>query len=356
MISHANQLKFGPPKIVACLTFVVSYTAMSRKPYHISETQREILAEAQLDADLSIATVAKRSRLREFTVRRNLNLLQRDGIIDKLWYLNPFTNGYLLYNVSLEIATQFLPKLEKLIAFLLDQNEVELVKELTGRYLLCVGIRCRHPQDIADFVDRIRRTFPGSIMSKDVTNILSLTDIPIFRSARPSKRRTQLAFEQRSELGTLDTLDERILSLMRSDPDVSLTNLSRSLGIPATTATYRIKNLKESGAIVGARFFIDMFRLGHLFAIHRVVVSGDTTSALNALEERLQSIPGVYYTLRCLGSWDLMFGTITQDMQELTQCTSVVAATIGRDILRMETVHVKRFYKLNGTTYKIGPA
>jgi DNA-binding Lrp family transcriptional regulator len=182
--------------------------------------------------------------------------------------------------------------------------------------------------------------------------MLALTDVPIFRSLRPSKRKMRLSFVSNATNIDLDDLDERILVLMRSDPNVSLTRIARALGIPATTVTYRVKALKERGAIVGARLFIDMFRLGYFFAVHRLVLAGDGPSCVEEIERCIQSIPGVYFTSRCLGRWDITFGTVTSDMNELTNCTTSMAALVGSQILNIETTHIKRFYKLNGAKYK----
>jgi DNA-binding Lrp family transcriptional regulator len=325
---------------------------MSRGHYQITERQKEILAEAQLDADLPITDLAKRARLPEFTVRRNLNSLHEKGILDKLWYLNPFANGYGLYDVFLEVIPAFFPKLQKLISFLVNIPEVEFVTELSGRFLLCVTVRCQSAQQVASFIGRVCEAYPGSIGARNVSTMLALTDMPIFRSARPSKRRMQLSFVSGATSIELDSLDERILSLMRADPNVSLTQIARALGIPATTATYRVKALKERGAIVGARLFIDMFRLGYFFAIHRLVLAGNGPSHVEEIERRIQAIPGVYFTSPCLGPWDISFGTVTRDMNELTNCTTAIAAVVGTHILSIETEHIKRFHKLNGSMYK----
>jgi DNA-binding Lrp family transcriptional regulator len=326
---------------------------MSTRHYRITERQREILAEAQLDADLTITDLAKRARVPEFTVRRNLNSLHEQGILDKLWYLNPFANGFGVYDILLEVIPAFLPKLQKLISFLVSMPEVEFVTELSGRFLLCVTVRCRSAQDAASLIGRICEAHPSSIGARDVSTILALTDVPIFRSVRPSRRKTRLSFVSSAIQIELDPLDERILSLMRSDPNVSLTRIARSLAIPATTVAYRVKALKERGAIVGARLFIDMFRLGYFFAVHRVVLTGENASDVEEIESRIQSIPGVYFTSRCLGRWDISFGSVTRDMNELTNCTTSIAALVGSQILNMETTHIKRFYKLNGARYKV---
>lgn len=269
-----------------------------------------------------------------------------------MWYLNPFINGYGLYDILLEISPRYLANFDKLIASLVRAPEVEFVTELTGVFQLSVTVRARNAHDVAQFVTQISSAYPGSVSAKEVSTVLSLTDIPMFRSARQSKRRPQLSFAANCTNISLDVLDERILALMRSEPEVSLNSLARKLGIPATTVTYRIRGLKESGAILGARFFIDVFRLGYSFAIHRVSLTGEGLDQLKVVEQSIQSIPGVYFTMTTLSRWDITFGTVTHDMQELSKCTAAIASQIGSKMSKLETVPVKRFYKLNGAHYK----
>jgi hypothetical protein len=95
-----------------------------------------------------------------------------------------------------------------------------------------------------------------------------------------------------------------------------------------------------------------MFRLGYHFAIHRVALSGDGAAHAEAIEKRIQSVSGVYFTARTLGRWDITFGTITDGMRELSQCTAAIASLIGSRVSRIETVHAKRFHKLNGASYR----
>lgn len=325
---------------------------MTKAPYHITERQMEILAEVQLDADLPIADVAKRVKLPEFTVRRTLTLLHEQGIIERLWYLNPFADGYVLYDIFFQLTPAGLAKPEKLIQVLARSPEVEFITELTGTFSLGVVVRCRTPEGVAEFIGRVCAACPGVISAKDVSTFLSLTDVPIFRSSRQSRRRARLSFASNSNATSLDDIDERILSQMRATPSVSLAKLARALGMPATTVVYRVNVLKERGAIVGARYFVDMFRLGYSYVVHRISLAGNGLRYTDEVQERLQAIPGVYFTMRCLGRWDVVVGTVTQDMSALTACTTAIAATLGSHIVRVDTAHLIRFHKLNGSLYK----
>lgn len=324
---------------------------MVNRLYHLTERQREILAEVQLDADIPIADVAKRVRLPEFAVRRTLTLLRDQGIVDKLWYLNPFANGYGLYDILLELTPAFIPKMEKLLLFLVRSPEVEFITELSGIFSLSFTLRCRTPQEATDFLGRLSTVCPNSISAKDISTFLSLTDVPIFRSSRQSRRRAYLSFVSSESALELDSLDERILTQMRSSPDASLSRIARTLGIPATTAAYRVNTLKERGAIIGARYFVDMFRLGYSFAAHRIVLASQAPAHIEGMQSRLQALPGVYFTMRCLGRWDLVVGTVTQDSSALTKCTASIASLLGSHALRIDTTPIISFHKLNGSAY-----
>jgi len=76
--------------------------------------------------------------------------------------------------------------------------------------------------------------------------------------------------------GTLDEIDERLVSALRADGRASASDLAHATGIATSTATRRLRRLEAAGVVGGYRPAVDYEALGYdVTAVFRLDVDGE---------------------------------------------------------------------------------
>jgi len=76
--------------------------------------------------------------------------------------------------------------------------------------------------------------------------------------------------------GTLDDLDERLVSALQADGRASASDLADATGIATSTATRRLRRLEAAGVVGGSRPNVDYDAVGYdVTAVFRLDVDGE---------------------------------------------------------------------------------
>jgi Lrp/AsnC family transcriptional regulator, leucine-responsive regulatory protein len=96
-----------------------------------------------------------------------------------------------------------------------------------------------------------------------------------------------------------DATNQRILTEMRSDPRITMSELGRRVGLSAPAVTERVQRLERSGVIAGYRLEIDPAALG--FPVSAFVRIRPGPGQLRRIAELAASIPEVTECYRITG-------------------------------------------------------
>lgn len=127
----------------------------------------------------------------------------------------------------------------------------------------------------------------------------------------------------------LDALDIRLLAALVAQPGRSNKALAVDLGIPESTAAYRVRMLRSRGVLTGLRVVLDAPRLGlPLQAVIRVRLGRHTREGVESLFDALVRTPGAIEVFHVAGEDDFLVHVAVED-----------AAALRDVVLQHITVH-----------------
>lgn len=113
----------------------------------------------------------------------------------------------------------------------------------------------------------------------------------------------------------LDSFDQAILMVLAEDGRISITDLSKRIGLSKSPTQARLRRLEKSGVIVGYKALLDPIRLGldHV-AFVEVRLSDTREAALKAFNKAVASIPEIEQAHMIAADFDYLLKVRTRDM------------------------------------------
>lgn len=113
----------------------------------------------------------------------------------------------------------------------------------------------------------------------------------------------------------LDSFDHKILARVAVEGRISVTDLSRQIGLSKSPTQARLKRLEETGVITGYRALFDPIQLGldHVSFVE-VKLTDTREGALTAFNTAVRAIPEVEQCHLIAGSFDYLLKVRTASM------------------------------------------
>lgn len=114
----------------------------------------------------------------------------------------------------------------------------------------------------------------------------------------------------------LDEFDRKILSALRADGRITITDLAEMVGLSKTPCQQRVRRLQNNGVIVGFRAILDPAKLGldHV-AFAEVKLSDTREEALRQFNAAVRMIPEVEECHMIASSFDYLLKVRTADIR-----------------------------------------
>jgi len=305
----------------------------------LNDTDRAILAHAQLDADAPISGIAKALKLKEHTVRYTLSRLQDAGVIKRLLYVNLYRVGYVEYYLFLKLANNTPVEEQKLIdAFLLSER-VTWVVRVGGSYSLGVAFLARSIAESVSFIEELteRCRVPVAeraflvLAGRSYFGVKHLTPYPVSSNV--------------VDMGTLgaeevswEELDHLVLRSLASNAQASAASVARELGKPESTIQYRIKSLRDRGILNRTVYLINPDSYGMSAYRLRATVSSPSRGVREKIYAWAAAHPNVLSFLHCLGPWDFEFRVEVADPKDTIKIAQDLSGSLGSVVASTEIV------------------
>ncbi len=113
----------------------------------------------------------------------------------------------------------------------------------------------------------------------------------------------------------MDVLDRQILSVLQENGRASVTDLAANVGLSLSAAHCRLRELENSGAIIGYRAVIAPDAVGLAFeAVVFVTMAHTDGATVASFEDALQQLPNVIQTERLFGEPYYILRVLVEDL------------------------------------------
>lgn len=113
----------------------------------------------------------------------------------------------------------------------------------------------------------------------------------------------------------LDPMNRRIVAALVANARLSVTELSRKVGLSKTPVALRIRQMEEAGLITGYRAMLSPLKLGLTHVTYVTINISDTRQkALEAFNAAVRQIPEVEECYMIAGGFDYQVKLRTRDM------------------------------------------
>lgn len=127
----------------------------------------------------------------------------------------------------------------------------------------------------------------------------------------------------------MDRIDRNILAQLQREGRLSLTDLAARVSLTVAPTHRRVRDLEQSGAIVGYRALVDPEALGLSFeALVFVSMKQEGRATLLDFEKAVADIPNVLQAQRLFGDPDYLLRIRTTDLDRYAQLEDDVLATL----------------------------
>ncbi|MEL7471476.1 MAG: Lrp/AsnC ligand binding domain-containing protein [Pseudomonadota bacterium] len=127
----------------------------------------------------------------------------------------------------------------------------------------------------------------------------------------------------------MDDFDRKILTILRVDGRISVTDLARRVGLSKTPCQNRIRRLQSDGVIVGFRAVVDPGKMGqeHV-AFVEVRLSSTTEAALGAFNAAVQKVPEIEQCHMIAGAFEYLLKVRTRGMADYRRVLGETVSTL----------------------------
>jgi DNA-binding Lrp family transcriptional regulator len=145
----------------------------------------------------------------------------------------------------------------------------------------------------------------------------------------------------------IDELDGRLLTLLRDEPRLGLSEAARRLGVARGTVQARLAKLQDNGVVKGFGPEVDPARMGYpvLAFVFLQIAQGRLAEAVSVL----RAVPEVLEATATSGPSDLLCRVVAQDTEQLQE---IVNQLLSNNAIRRSTSYIALSQQI---PYRTGP-
>ncbi len=325
------------------------------KPFEgIDWKDRQILFQLDEDGFQPASTIAKKIRLSKQVVSYRIAELQRKGILRRCCVIvNEAKIGYTFFKFYLKYKSVDKALEEELLSFFDGHEDVGLVDTCDGRFDMFIGVWARDTHHLYKVYKALFGRY-GKYF-EDIS-------VSIVETAYNSKRGYLIGEQTKTEVPLfggevepnpqVDELDKKILAMLSKDARSRLVDIAKELKATAGAVSYRIKKMKESGVIQGARIVLNRNRIGLLSYKVLVKVNSFDEEEVTRFLHYVTQHPNIIDIDLCLGDWNIELDVEIEDYNAFRKLMLDLRTNFANLIKSYDSLLV--FYEHTYTYYPMG--
>ena len=292
---------------------------MARSP--LSAKGRDILKVIQLQADAPFRFMRKALGVRDHAIAYHVGRAMEIGLARRRCFLNLSRLGLHYYEVCLALAATDKKVRTTLVRQLCSSPRISWLGRLGGDFHYAFTMVGTSSSEVQDFLFELFSAFKGIFFEKALALRVSFSFFGNKYLSRKPSLREVLTYSPAAASLTIDAVDRRILKALTETGETSAPALARQIGIPPSTAAYRIRRLTQEGVIVGHYLELQAPRLGQQSLLLLMCTKGFSREFRDALYRYCLAAPRVTMFAQSIGAWDFEIGV---DIEEPGHITAVL--------------------------------
>jgi DNA-binding Lrp family transcriptional regulator len=312
----------------------------------LTTQQAKAIVAAQLNADLPISALRSRVGGKEHTIRYALDRAREQGVIERRHFINLFKLGFLQHEVFFSLSSEERGAREALVTQLMRSDSVSWIGRLGGDFQYGINICSRDMTHTVSFFNNLATSYGRHILEKTLSLRVGLFYFGNRYLAPHLKHSPPLHYENTSGKVSIDETDHRILTTITSNGDLSGHQIAKTLGIPQSTADFRIRKLKSAGVIVGTYYAVNGNRVGILSFLCLIVTRGISSMFREKALSFCAKHPQIVLMIESIGSWDFEFVIDAFSAEEAMKTSEQLLDFFGRDIQWLKVIPIFSYPKV----------
>lgn len=313
---------------------------------------RKIIYHLDFDSRQSFRTIGKKVGLSKDVVTNRVKRLQEKGIIKNFYtYIDTSKfHGMISFRCyfSFQNATPDIKK--EIVDYLVKSDYTNSVHSIFGSYDLIFFIYAKTLPEVYIFWDKILEKY-GDYFSKKEFHVLyqeSCYDYLFLLEEKDRKIKNRNYLHQWNDdqkIVQTNDLDHKICKLISINSRMKTIDIAKELNLNVVTIKNRIKNLKESGIILGYRISINWPKLGYYY--YKLDIELKQYHNRNQIIHYLIENPSLKYYFRSIGYVDLEFVFMLNNAHQLNQIIEDLSSKFPDTIKDYSYFNTVETYKLD---------
>lgn len=319
------------------------------------DIETEILAAVTLQADATVAEIARELGVRPHRCRHALDRMLERGIVSRRVVVNPARLGYRVFGLWFSLSPRIAKDGSKLISFLESSPHVSYLGEFSGDHEWRIDILARSLTEADETIGQISRMREEVFSERRLAETISVFDFPLKTASRRRRaitpRQTSIFVDLEQPEVSLKETDLMILRELTIDGNQSQANLARKLKMPVSTLGFRINQLREKQVIVGYHLLPGVETLQGYelsFRVHRIRLRQVGTRARAQLCEFCTKDPDVHGLTHCVGDIDAEICSAGASLSDERAFDGRLKGSLGDLISSISVLRVVSHRKVNG--------
>lgn len=273
----------------------------------LTNNQQTVLSAIQLESDLSIEKIGKRTGLANHSIQYALAKLKAEKVVQAFLMLNIHKFGLTDYCLFLNPIGHHSSLIKRASDVFKNNLSVAYAIQLAGEYLFSVSCFGSDISSVDKLFAQLRLKLPEVNWNIQFAIRMEWT---IFRRGYlggSSKGLSHIVRSVNTSAYELDEKDKKFLTTLSQNADQPLSKVSHLAGLPEATGRSRYNKLKDLGVIQGIPCQIDYSAIGLISYRATISVNFRREETDAAFRKFGMENTSVSDFVICIGAWDYEF-------------------------------------------------
>jgi DNA-binding Lrp family transcriptional regulator len=315
----------------------------------LSELEGRVLGAMRLVADAPIPTVAAALGVKQSSVRHALQRMTERGVCRRFALINQSTLGYIGYDVTTALAFRHADERTKFFAHLSKSPEIPEVVETGGPFHCAFTVCSQSPADVEQYLQALGERFGPIFVNENIGVCLRYSIFsPKFLLGRKKALKDIVTVPALPIDPKIDAVDRKIISALANNGSASYRDLARSLDIPISTLSYRIKALEKNGTFLGYIYLVDARQFDHESFLIYLSLKSNTAELRKKIFDFCHSEVYITYLIEWLGYWQYGIGVIAPASTQASDIVNELYARFGAAFNELSLFPILKYHKVSG--------